>query len=49
MHILITKELEVFLSNTAGSDVELKAQELFGFGLGGFSESPLGEFHCFSV
>lgn len=40
--MLVTKKHEVYLHNKSDVDVELKAGEMWGYGLGSFSESPLG-------
>lgn len=41
--MLVTKDLELWLENHSDTDLELNAGELFGYGLGSFSEQPLGQ------
>ena len=41
--ICVTKEYELFLENTTDTDVTIGPGELFGFGLGTFQETPLGQ------
>ena len=40
--MVVSKSLELYLHNTSTMDLQLTAGELFGFGLGSFTESPLG-------
>ena len=47
--MLLTKKHEVYLHNTSDTDVELKAGEMWGYGLGSFAETPLGRAQAFKL
>lgn len=47
--MIVTKDLEAFLENTSDQDVQLQAGELFGFGLGSYTETPLGRVFLIST
>lgn len=47
--VTMTSEYEIWLENTSGSDQELSAGELFGYGLGKAEEKPSGREGCLLI